>query len=159
MRDIQREFDRHPIRVPLEADMPSTPGTRRTDTTIYNGPIILGSADGARLTWNSRDVNQSQSQTEQVVAGFEPLAQAVVSTLERLQLAGLADRDRNTAEEAANEILSEVVTPVPDRSKISRSLSVLKGVLAPVALGLSVGAAEGAQDWARTAIEQLGTPF
>jgi hypothetical protein len=33
---------------------------------------------------------------------------------------------------------------------------VIKDLLAPVATGVASGAGEGAQSWARTAIEQLG---
>jgi hypothetical protein len=36
---------------------------------------------------------------------------------------------------------------------------IFKGVLAPVALGLSRGAGDGAAEWAKTAISQLDVPF
>lgn len=88
MREMQREFDKHPIHVPLETDGPAVrPGA--SGTTIYNGPVIYGSADGAQLAWNSQTVNQGENHIEQVTPGFEPVAQAVVSTLEQLSVAGL----------------------------------------------------------------------
>ena len=61
--------------------------------------------------------------------------------------------------EAANEVLTEVTQPEPDRKNIRRALSSLKGLLAPLATGMATGAGEGVHEWAKTAIEQLGTPF
>ena len=49
--------------------------------------------------------------------------------------------------------------PDPDPGKIRCGIAVLKSFLAPIATGLSKGSGEGAQQWAKTAIEQLGMPF
>ena len=115
---------------------------------------------GAQLAWGNQTVNQQMgNRTEQIAPGFEAISQAVVGTLEHLRDVGLSDEDLRDAEAAANEVLGEVTQPEPDRGKIRRALSALKGFLAPVATGLSTGAGEGAQEWAKTAIEQLGTPF
>jgi hypothetical protein len=159
MQEIQREFDKHPIRVPVQTDGSIPAGTAPGHTTIYNGPVIHGNADGAQLAWGNQTVHQTQHRTEQVAPGFEAIAQAVVSTLAGLPEVGLAEDDQLDAEAAANEVLDEVTRPEPDRGKIRRALAALKGFLAPVAAGLLTGGAEGAQGWARTAIEQLGSPF
>lgn len=160
MRDIQREFDKNPIRVPLEAEAPSIlPPSVAAGKTIYNGPVIYGSADGAQLAWNNETVDQSQVRTEQVASGFELLAQAVVSTLQQLSVAGLEEEDQQAAADAANEVLAQVTQSIPHRGKVTRALSALKGALAPVALGLRAGTGDGAREWAKTAIEQLDTPF
>ncbi|MEV6868478.1 hypothetical protein AB0M44_46810 [Streptosporangium subroseum] len=158
-KNIQREFDKHPIHVPIEADGPDLPEGATLGNTIYNGPVFHGSADGAQLAWNNETVTQTQNQTQQIAPGFEAIAKAVVLTLEQLPAVGLAKEDQQDAEEAAREVLTEVTREEPDRGKIRRGLSALKGFLAPMATGLSAGAGAGAQDWARTAIEQLGTPF
>jgi hypothetical protein len=159
MRGIQREFDRHPIRIPLEVDGPTLPSAPAVGNTVYNGPVIYGSADGAQLAWNNQTVKQNQNHAEKVAPGFELLAQAVVSTLQQLAVAGLTEEDEQAAEEAANEVLAQVTQPEPDRATIRRGLSALKGALAPVAIGLVNGVGDGAREWASTAIEQLGTPF
>ncbi len=168
MKDIQREFDKHPIRVPLQTKGPrfqrSGPGfysggIEERGITVYNGPVIQGSADGAQLAWGNQTVNQTVNRTEQIAPGFEAIAQAVVGTLEQLPGAGLSEEDQADAEATANEVLVEVTQPDPDRGTIRRALSALKGYLAPVATGLAQGGGEGAQEWAKTAIEQLGTPF
>ena len=127
------------------------------NTLIFNGPVIQGSADGAQLAWGNYSVHQSRK--EQIAPGFEAITQAVVKTLEQLPYAGLADNEQQEAEAAANEVLTEVTQPKPDQGKIRRALATLKGFIAPVAMGIVSGAAEGAQGWARTAIEQLGKPF
>lgn len=157
MRDIQVEFDKHPIRVAVEADSPVVPGS--AGTTIYNGPVIHGDANGARLAWGNQTVHQTQNQTQQIAPGFEPLAQAVVRTLEQLPAVGLPAQEQQDAEETARDILTEVTEAEPDRSKIRRAVAALKGFVAPVAAGLAAGAEDGAREWATTAIQQLGTPF
>lgn len=159
MDEIQREFDRHPIRLPIEAASAAPPdGTTVGSMTIFNGPVIHGNADGAQLAWGNESV--SQQRTEQIAPGFEAIAQAVARTLDGLPSADLTENDRQEAEAAARDVLAEVTQPQPDRSKIRRALSSLKGLLAPLAVGLVEGtAAVGAREWARTAIEQLSRPF
>jgi hypothetical protein len=99
---------------------------------------------------------QTQNRTEQIAPGFEVIAQAVAKTLEGLPCAGLAEDDQQDAGAAARDVLAEVTRPVPDRGKIRRALSSLKGFLAPIAMGLAEGSAH---EWARMAIEQLSRPF
>ncbi len=168
-REIQREFDKHPITVGVQAK--GTPyaiaAGRETQihlqheppagqTTIYNGPVFLGSADGAQLAWNNQTANQAQNRTEQVSPGYEALAAAVVKTLEDLPAAGLNEDDLADANEVGQEILAEVVKPEPDQRKLKKAVAALKGYLSPLLVGAVAGAAAGAHQWAQTAIEQLG---
>lgn len=161
MRDMQKEFDKHPIKVPLKVEEPDTPVAKAAPghTTINYGPVIHGSADGAQLAWNnSGTVDQAQNSGEQQIApGFELLAQALISTREGLTGLGLLDEDLAEAQAAADDALAEVTQPEPDRSKLRRAVTALKGLLAPIATGLAAGAGVGAQEFARTAIEQLGS--
>lgn len=158
MRDVQKEFDKHPIQVPIQADPQINPGGHPTPgTTIYNGPVFHGNADGAQLAWNnSGEINQQVSHGDQVAPGFEPLAQAVALVMQGLATVELADDDRRDAEEAAAEIVTEVTTDQPDPGKIRRAVKVLKGVLAPIGAGVAGAATAESQEWARTAIDQLG---
>lgn len=158
VKDIQKEFDKHPIMLSVEPEPPDVAGFGST-TTNYYGPVIHGSADGAQLAWGNQTAHQTQKQVEQIAPGFEALAQAVASTLEQLAAVGLPMEDVEDAETLATEVLAEVVQPVPDRGKIRRAVAALKGFLAPVATGVATGTADGAQEWARAAIEQLGTSF
>jgi hypothetical protein len=159
MRDIQREFDKHPIRVPIESDPRAALGAGPVpaSTTIYNGPVFHGDANSAQLAWNnSGEINQQQTQGDQVAPGFEPLAQAVSLVMQGLAKLELTDDDRHDAEEAAAEIVAEVTTEQPNTGKIRRAVKVLKGALAPIAAGLTAAASAEVQEWARTAIDQLG---
>lgn len=161
MRGIQAEFDKHPITVPVNVDEPDLPTGHAVPrhTTINYGPVIHGDVDGAQLAWNnSGTVHQAQNSGEQqITPGFELLAQALISTREGLPSLGLAEEDLTDAQAAADDALAEVTQPEPDRRKLRRAVAALKGLLAPIATGLAAGAAAGAQDFARTAIDQLGS--
>lgn len=112
---------------------------------------------GAQLAWNNQSAVQNQVQAPQEMApGFEAIAQAVASTLDQLASAGLDPQDQADAEAAANEVLAEVVRETPDPGLIRRGITTLKGLLSSVAIATQTGAAEGAQEWAKTAIQQLG---
>jgi DNA-binding PadR family transcriptional regulator len=157
VNDIQQEFDKHPIRVPLEGDAPGVSGVG--STTIYNGPVIQGDANGVQLAWGNKSVSQTQNTAQQIAPGFEALAAAVAQTLRGLPDAGLLDEAQQDAEQVAKEILDEVTAVEPDRSRLKRAVTTLKGFLAPLALGLSEGAGEGSKDWAKTAVAQLTSSF
>ena len=148
-REIQESFNRHPIEIPIGVEGPTG------GTTIYNGPVIHGDANGSRLAWGNRDVDQSQTESQQVTAGFEPIAEVITRVLEGLPNAGLAEQDQQDAQDAAEEVLAEVIEPTPNQSKIRRALGSLKWLLTPVATGLANGAGQGAVEWAKTAIEHL----
>jgi hypothetical protein len=157
LNEIQREFDKHPIKIPVQADSGISPHSiSQGSTTIYNGPVIHGDANGAQLAWGNRDVQQQRETTEQIAPGYEAVAQAMVKILEQLASSGIPDEDQRDVETAANEVFAEITRPEPDRGKLRRAVSVIKGALAPVAMGLVKGSATGADEWARTAIEQLG---
>ena len=156
LNEIQREFDKHPIKIPVQADPNISPGLTSGSTTIYNGPVIQGDANGAQLAWGNRDVQQHHHSTEQIAPGYEALAQVMVKVLEQLASSGLSDDNQQDVRLASDEVFAEITQPEPDRGKIRRAVSVIKGALAPVAMGLVKGAAAGTDDWARTAIEQLG---
>jgi hypothetical protein len=104
-RDIQREFDKHPISVPIRGDTPEPQGR---GTTVYNGPVFNVHGDRAQIAWGNRDVYQSRREQQEITPGFEAITKALISTLENLSEVGLNDEDRTTAEDAANEVLSEV---------------------------------------------------
>lgn len=72
MRDIQVSLDRHPIRMPIHTD----------PTNVFNGPVILGNANGAQLTWNNQTAFQQHTGDEpaQIAAGFEAIARQTPGT-------------------------------------------------------------------------------
>lgn len=151
-REIQREFDRHPISVPIRAD---TSQVNHQRSTVYNGPVVIVHGDRAQIAWGNRDVYQRNDERQDIAPGLEAITQALVSTLERLAEVGLDEEDRRTAEDAAKEVLREVTNEHPDRNVITRGVAVVKGILAPLALGAGAGMSDGAREWAKTAVEQL----
>lgn len=152
MREIQREFDKHPVSVPIQADSPEL---HDRGTNVYNGPVVNVHGDRPQIAWGNRDVYQGSNEQNEIAPGFEAIAQALVSTLERIAEVGLDDENRATAEDAANDVLSEVTKVSPDRGVIKRGIAIVKGILAPVALGTQAGISDSAREWAKTAVEQL----
>lgn len=169
MGEIQREFDKHPVRVPVEAapraGVEATLRSARDElenqlagrgSTNYYGPVINVTGDRAQLAWGNNSVVQGQDSVEQQIApGFEQIAAAVARILQDLPAAGLPAEEAQVAEDAGEELLQEVVRDEPDGAVVRKALALLKGVLGPLAMGMHRGAAEGTQEWARTGVEQL----
>lgn len=116
-------------------------------------PIVIVNGNNTQVAFNNGSVRQSQV-TKNVPAGFDEMAKAVGEILRRLD--ELPEADREVASNAANELLVEVVREEPDESKIRRLSAQLKGVLAPVALGVAKGVGSGLGLWAQGLIGQLG---
>ena len=155
MQAIQAEFDEHQIRIPITGDPGNFASATAGNTTIYNGPVIHGDANGVQLAWNNHTVHQDRDQDEKITQGFEAIAQVVAQMLRQLPYTGLDDEVREDAGTAASDVLSEVTQREPDQRKIRRATNMLIGILTPLARGATMGAAAGAQDWAHTAIDQL----
>jgi hypothetical protein len=158
MKELQREFDKHAIRVAVQTEDDGTT-VMGSSTTNYYGPVVTIDGDHAQVAWDNDSVTQNQMHTEQVTEGYESLAAAVVEVLKGLQSVGLATEDRLTADEAGKQVLTEITQPKPDRASVKRGLTMLMGVLAPIVAGGSVAIEESARQWATTAIEQLGHAF
>lgn len=153
-REIQREFDKSPIRVPIHAERPND--EPQTETTVYNGPVIHVHGDRTQIAWNNAVASQSQA-TEEVAPGFETLAETLVNVLKRLPDVPLETTDRETAEAATREVLQEITKERPDRGVVRRGVAALKGIVAPVALGTQAGISDEAREFARALVEQLGS--
>lgn len=122
----------------------------------YYGAVVQGNADGAQFAWANENVTQV-SGGNRVAEGYEQAAAVVRAVLEGLPQYELSTQDQDDLKAAADEVLAEVESADPNQGKIRRGFAAIKGVLAPVATGLSVGAGEGAQEFARQAIEHLST--
>ena len=123
----------------------------------YSGPVFHGDVQDAQFAWQNRDASQSAGRS--VAPGYEPLAEVLGQVLAHLDRLGLSRDQVADAEAAATDALDEATGPTPDPGVIRRALAIVKGVLAPVAMGMAAGSTEGAQEWTRTAIEQIGTAF
>ncbi|MEV4948520.1 hypothetical protein [Streptomyces sp. NPDC053755] len=125
----------------------------------HHGPRFDAPVSHAQFAWGNQSVTQNQQNVGghgAVAPGFEALAELVTELLRQLPQAGLADRDREDAEAAADEVLATITRPdAPEPGRVRRAVAALKGALAPVATGVVAGTAVGAQEWARAAIEGL----
>jgi hypothetical protein len=120
----------------------------------FTGPVFGGEVRDAQFAWANRDVEQRSGP-----ADLAPLVEAVDRILAHLDRLGLAPEDARVAREAGAEVLDEARSPEPDPTALRRALTLLKGALAPVALGASTAANEGARQWTAAALEQLGRLF
>ncbi|MEU4878213.1 hypothetical protein [Streptomyces sp. NPDC021608] len=123
----------------------------------YDGPVFNCAVSGSQFAWNNETVTQNQQLNGPVTPGYEALATLVGELLRQLPGAGLADREREDAEAAARDVLTEVTAAEgPEPGRLRRALNGLRGALAPVATGIAAGTAVGAQEWAQEAIRGLG---
>lgn len=160
-RDIQREFEKNPIRVPIEGDTSGIGFQPAGTVTNYHGPVVTVTGDNAQIAWDSETVEQSQNNVSQIVPGYEQLAQLLTDMLANLSNFTLGEDDETDARENAQTVLREVVKEKPDQGIVRRSVNMLKGVFAPIASGAAAGVSAESTESARTLIEMLGTslPF
>jgi hypothetical protein len=155
--EIQREFAKHPIRIPLEAD-DSGLALPAASTSNYYGPVVqVTSGDHAQLAWDNRDVTQSQSNLQDIAPGYEALAEAMVRTLQSIELLGLPAQERNEVKASVNEIFVEVTKATPDKPMVKRLANVVKGLLASAALGANQATTAESQALTTHLIHQIAT--
>jgi len=158
-REIEREFAKNPVRVPLEADHTTLSLPPATTVNNYHGPVVTVTGDHAQIAWGNRDVQQRG--VEQITPGYDRLAQLVTDLLANLHAFPLEDADGTELRASADTVLCEVVKPVPDEGVIRRSVTMIKGLLAPVGTGANKAVTEETTEAAREVIDALGTalPF
>lgn len=157
-REIQREFDKNPIHIPLEAEAPGTAFPSAV-TNNYHGPVVTIHGNNAQLAWDNETATQTHNQT--ITPGYEELAKAVTGMLASLPALGLPKDDELEAKSAAESVLGEVIKDEPDQNRIKQGITMLKGLLAPVATGVGEAISAESADLATTLIHSLGTtlPF
>lgn len=160
-REMEREFAKNPVRVPLEAAPPAGAIPAATTVNNYNGPVVTVNGDHAQLAWDSQSVTQTQANSEQIAAGYERLAQVLADMLANLPSFQLNENDEAEIRENTNIVLQEVVKPEPDQSIVRRCVTLIKGLLAPISAGLEKAVTGEMAKAARDIIETLGTslPF
>lgn len=158
MRDLEKEVAKNPIRVPVQVD-PASPVVSSAAATVnnYHGPVVTVNGDHAQIAWGNENVTQTQFRTEEITPGFEDLARLVTDLLAKLASYHLTDADADEITSNAKAVLGEVVQSEPDRGLIRRSLTMIKGLLAPLATGVGRVATEESAKVAREAIEALGS--
>lgn len=158
-QEIEKEIAKNPVRVPLEADPTGMTFPATSVTNNYHGPVVTVNGDNAQLAWENQAVNQEQNQD--IAAGFEGLAKVLTGVLASLPALSLSDNDSAEAKSTAESVLGELVKEEPDESVIKRGVTMLKGLLAPVATGVGLAVSGESAELAKTVIEGLGStlPF
>lgn len=166
-RDIQKELDKRPVHVRVEAEPP-----RRIDghfvepapqapTTVHNysGPVVNVSGDGnPQIAFSDGgDINQSQQTTFQIAPEYKELAEVVTELRAALNNLDLTQEDVELGAEAADEVLTAVAQEEPDPSIIRRAVAVLKGILAPVMAGANQAITSEVAERAGDFFNMLGT--
>lgn len=155
-RDIEREFAKNPVKVPLEADPGAVSLPAATTVHNYHGPVVTVSGDHAQIAWGNEEVHQTQNRVDQVAPGYEELARLVADLLANLPTFSLNEADEDEIRVNAETVLNEVIKVEPDQGVIKRGLTMLKGILAPVGAGLSKAVTEESAEAAREVIDGLG---
>lgn len=158
-REIQREFDKNPIRVPIEAETPEFAAAFPPAPTVnnYNGPVVTVNGDQAQLAWsNTGDVTQNQTPNNAKIAdGYEQLAQVIADLLANLETFSLHADEETEVRDSAETALQEVTSDAPNPSTVKRAVRIISGVLAPIVGGIGNAVTQETADAARIAIEGL----
>lgn len=156
-RELQREFDKHPIRVPINAERPEAfgqPGT--TTVNHYHAPVVTVHGDRAQVAWGDGEVHQDQGSVSQVMPGYEEVARLTAEVLAKLDEFVLTADEAQDARDNGELLLAEVVKPEPDKGLLRRAATMLRGLLASAATGVNQAVTAESADLARKAIASLG---
>lgn len=151
--DIQREFDKKPIKVPINADPARTSGAA---VNHYHGPVVTVNGGQAQVAWGDGTITQGQDDISQVTVGYEDVAHIVSEILTNLDSLSLSKEDNQDARENAEAILAEVVKAEPDKGVVRRGATMLKGLMASAMTGVNQAVTAESAEYARDAIEALG---
>ncbi|WP_243399269.1 hypothetical protein [Cryobacterium zongtaii] len=113
----------------------------------------------AQIAWGNDTADQTQRQVELVAPGYEELARVVTKLLADIGELKLAGDEAAEARSNAEAILNEVVKDEPNRSVIRRGLTMIKGLVAPLAAGVRGAVTAESSEAARNLIDALGEAF
>lgn len=157
-RELEREFAKHPVRVPIETDAQGRTWPLPSATTVnnYHGPVVTVNGDGTQLAWNSASVHQSRERVEQVAAGYEDLAQIITDLLANVDRLSLTEAEVEDLRSNADVVLQQVTTEDPDQGTIRRAVTMIKGLLVPVGVGVGDAVTDQSAEMASEVIDAIG---
>ncbi|MFC4071892.1 hypothetical protein [Actinoplanes subglobosus] len=123
-------------------------------TTNYHGPVFNAAAEGNQLAWQNRDVVQNAG-GQQIAPGYEPLAAAVADLIRALPTFGLPEQDRQDVEDAAEEIVGEIVQHEQNPGRLRRGVAAIRTFLMPIANGAVEGISDQTREEAGQLVERL----
>ncbi|NEW42537.1 hypothetical protein [Nocardia cyriacigeorgica] len=154
-REIEKEFAKHPARIPIQATYDGAAPAAASVTNNY-GPVVTVNGDNARLAWGSGSVSQGDTRTEQIAPGYERLAIVLAELLSDLPALPMDEDDAAEVRSNAEAVLAEVVSEEPNQGAIKRFLTMIKGLLSPIAAGVVDAATEESAELTRNAIQAIG---
>lgn len=164
MKDLQKEFGKHRLVVPVEAESDDMSSFARANiVNNYNtgsGPVFNQSnVNHSQFASGNRHVAQEMGSDASTSPELQQFIDKISKIIEELDENGIQGETRAEADEAASEALTEATKDEPDNTLVRRAVNTLKGALLSVANGLTTGAAAGSQAWAQKAISDLSVPF
>lgn len=161
-RNLQREFDKHPISIPVTAEPSDPPHTSRLRTaqapTIinnYHEPVITNHGDHAQIAWDAQNITQTSNHTQDIAPGFENFAQALATLLASSDELPVEDTQKQKFKMVAEELLEETTQPEPRKNLLDAGVDRLKGILAPVLCGAQQGITAESQETVQHIFEGL----
>lgn len=148
-REVQRQLDkeskRHPISMPIHADInPRIQQNRPLNQppaviNNYHGPVVTNHGDHAQIAWDAENITQNSHHTENIAPGFEEFAERLTEILASVDGSNLEDGDKEKFRIIAEEVLHETTEEDPDPSVLSSGIDRLKGALAAICARSTAG--------------------
>lgn len=160
-KGIDQETRRHPVRIPIQTEghsrssrSPFSTGPTM-NTTNYHGPVTVGDGNHVQVaSGNTGPVEQHLDDTE-IPADYAALVQAVNQLISYLPALGLDEDSIHQIEKESEVVFAEVVRDTPDRGLLSRTVTMLKGLLASVSAGVGAAATDESRELASGLIRQF----
>ncbi|WIB00340.1 MULTISPECIES: hypothetical protein [unclassified Curtobacterium] len=156
-KELQREFNKRPLKVPVQPSTAShLPATAPPTVIHQHGPAVTVNGDGAQLAWgNTGPVHQTQHRVETIAPGLETVAQLLATIVTSSAAFQLSAEDEADLRTTAGEALAETTLAEPDEGKLKKSIRIISGLLAPLIVGVSKGVSDESANLARETIQAL----
>lgn len=145
-KKLQSELNKRPISIPIQAESPR-PGSFRPrpmpTTTVqntYTGPVVHYAGDGnPQIAFTeSGDISQSQeTQSFPIAKGYDELAKVVVALRAELAELGLTGAEGELAAESADDVITAIAQPEPEKAAVLKAVTMLKGTLTAITSGVN----------------------
>ncbi|OZG29804.1 hypothetical protein BH683_007715 [Williamsia sp. 1138] len=123
----------------------------RSTVTISGSQNQVAFGNSGSVDQRLKNVNNSTA----IAPGFEKVAESIQYLLNRLDALALNDDDDQEVRDHAAVVVGEIVRDNPDRTTIKRAINSVRGVLAPISLGVAAAATAESTETARGLIEAL----
>ena len=128
-------------------------------THHYYGPVVNTGNHAQVSVGDHNSQRQEHNVVEQVSAGYEQLVEVLVGLLENVDAYGLSAEDaeglRDEVEIVRGEVINTQPDATPDRSRVTKAVRAIKGVLADTYASARLGANAAVRGESQQLLEQL----